>query len=166
MPPLLDTVRCVRVCVCAHIWIIDYVYDSICRPPIQSTSSWRNTNEDNCSPIRVQAGTFHLALLGQCSPLVKKCFGCEQLLKIKCDDQFVIPSAPHDLAIVSCMHRSYDQNGERRSRLSNVYFHCNVRCIEMLQPAFFRFLVVIPIEIRPRLLPVHYQLLQSELGIS
>lgn len=121
--------------------------------------------EDNCSPLRAKEGTFHLALLDLCSPLVKKCFGCEQLLKIKCVDQFVIPSAPHDLVIVSCMHRIYYQNGERRSRLSNVYFHCNIRCVKMVQPAFLPFLVVIPLEIRPRLLPVHYQLLQTELGL-
>ena len=70
----------------------------------------------------------------------------------------------HNLAIVSCMHRSYHQNDECRSRMSNVYFLCNIRCIKMLQPPFLPILVVIPIEIRLLLLLVHYQLFS--LGIS
>ena len=119
----------------------------------------------NGSPGRVQEGCFRVALLGQCNLLVKKCFGCEQLLKIKCGDKFIIPLAPHDLVILSCMHRPYYPNGERRSRLSNVYFHCNLQCIRMVQPAFHPSLVEIPPEIRPHLHPFHQQVLQSQFGI-
>ena len=116
-------------------------------------------------PVRVEEGCFRVALLGQCNALVRKCFGCEQLLKIKRGDQFVIPSPPHDLVVLSCMHRPYYQNGERRSRLSNVYFYCNLQCIRIVQPAFHPSLVLIPPEVRPHLYPVHQQVLQSQLGI-
>ena len=88
----------------------------------------------NGSPGRVQEGSFRVVLLGQCNLLVKKCFGWKQLLKIKCGERFIIPSAPHDLVILSCMHRPYYPNGERRSRPSNVYFHCNLQCIYIHTP--------------------------------
>ena len=51
----------------------------------------RLDDENNRSPLRAQEGTFYLTLLGLCSPLVKKCFGCKQLLKFKSGSKLLIP---------------------------------------------------------------------------
>lgn len=82
------------------------------------------------------------------------------------DDVF-IPEPPEDLVIISCMRRSYWQGGERKiGRLGNVYFHCKVKCVQQVQPAFIPFLVVVPPDIARDLLVVHRQFLKKELGID
>ena len=68
--------------------------------------------------------------------------------------------------IISCMRRSYWQDGEMKTgKLGNVYFHCKVECVKLVQPAFIPFLVVISPEIKRDLLDVHRHFLQNELGI-
>ena len=44
--------------------------------------------------------------------------------------------------IISCMRRSYWQDGEMKTgKLGNVYLHCKVECVKLVQPAFISFLV-------------------------
>lgn len=119
------------------------------------------------SPPKVSEGSFRLSLLGLCNPLVKKCYGCGQMLKISYLGKLMAPTAPHDLVIISATRRTFFQNGEKRTgKLSSVYFHCKTECIQRVQPAFLPFLVVVPGELRPRLLEVHKQFLLQELGIQ
>ena len=99
--------------------------------------------------------------------LVKKCYGCGQLLKMKGrDGQWHIPPAPNDLIIIIAMRRSYGQNDEqKRGQLGNVYFHCRDECGRPMQPAFLLFLVVIPSCLQLHLLLAHRQHLALELQL-
>ena len=120
------------------------------------------------SPPRMQEGAYQLGLLHFCSPLVRKCYGCGQMLKSRngSDNNLQIPPPPHDMVIITAMRRQYWQNGvQKRGHLGNVYFHCNVKCVKLMQPAFIPFLVVIPSALRPHLLPVHQQHIANELQI-
>jgi hypothetical protein len=79
----------------------------------------------------------------------------------------ISPAPPHDLVVISVMRRTFYKNGERTTgKLGNVYFHCRNECIKLVQPAFLPFLVVIPSDIRARLLDVHKQYLRQELHIE
>ena len=110
-------------------------------------------------------GSFCLSLLGLCRPLVKKCYDCQQMLKLHHLGNLLILSPPNDLVIISAMKQTFYQNGVMQTgKLGNVYVHCKTSCIQRVQPAFLPFLVVIPIELRPRLLDVHRQYLCAELG--
>ena len=119
------------------------------------------------SPPKVTEGSFCLSLLGLCNSLVRKCHGCQQMLKLVYMNNLIIPPPPNDLVIVSVMKRPFCQNGTMQAgKLGNVYFHCKTSCVQRAQPAFLPFLVQIPTDLRPRLLDVHKQLIRAELGLS
>ena len=64
------------------------------------------------------------------------------------------------------MKRTYWHDGEMKTgRLGNVYFHCDVKCVQKVQQAFIPLLVVIPVNIKRELSDVHRQFIQKELGI-
>ena len=120
------------------------------------------------SPPRMQEGAYQLGLLQFCSPLVRKYCGCGQKLKSRNgrDNNLQIPPPPHDMVIITATRRQYWQNGaQKRGHLGNVYFHCKVNCIKLMQPAFVPCLVVIPSVLCPHLLPVHQQHIAKELQI-
>ena len=105
----------------AHIWVIDHVYMiqfvGLSYPELEyiimAKHEWRQLFFHQ-SPSR----HFPLALLGQCmQPSCKKTFWLRAVAKNQMWWPVCHPSAPHNLAIVNYMHRSYYQNGERRSRL-------------------------------------------------
>ena len=127
----------------------------------------QNSGPKTSSPSgRIQEGTFQLSLLKKCSPLVRKCYGCQRVLKLRRGEELFIPEPPGDLVIISCMRRSYWQDGEMKTgKLGNVYFHCKVECVKLVQPAFIPFLVVISPEIKRDLLDVHRHFLQNDIGI-
>lgn len=53
------------------------------------------------------------------------CFRCgNQLQQRDC-----IPEPPNDLVIVSKMLREWTHQGQARSKIGNVYFHCHMGCI-------------------------------------
>ena len=112
------------------------------------------------SPPKATEGSFCMSLLGLCNPLVKKCYGCQQMLKLHHLGNLLIPTPPNDLVIVSAMKRTFHQNGVMQTgKLGNVYFYCKTSCIQRVQPAFLPFLAVIPTELRHELLDVHRQYL-------
>ena len=122
------------------------------------------------SPPRMKEGAYQIGLLKFCSPLVKKCYGCGQMLKIRGDDDhghLLIPPPPHDIAIITATRRVYWQKGEQKqSNLTNVYYHCRVDCVRSKQPTFLPFLVVIPTNLQPHLLAIHRQHIAQELQIT
>lgn len=82
------------------------------------------------------------------------------------DDTLHIPPPPNDLVIITAMRREYWQNRERKmGRLGNVYFHCKVKCVKIIQPAFIPFLTTIPPYLRERLNELHKQEIAKELDI-
>ena len=116
----------------------------------------------NTSTPAVQEGSFQLSLLKRCSPLVRRCYGCKGVLKLRRGEDFFIPNLPEDLVIISSTRR----NGERKTgRLGNVYFHCKVECVQKLQPQFIPFLVIISAAVKRELLEVHRNHIQKELGL-
>ena len=120
----------------------------------------------NTSTPAVQEGSFQLSLLKRCSPLVRRCYGCKGVLKLRRGEEFFIPNPPEDLVIISSTRRAYWQNGEQKTgRLGNVYFHCKVECVQKLQPQFIPFLVIISAAVKRELLEVHRNHIQKELGL-
>ena len=121
------------------------------------------------SPPRMQEGAYQLGLLQFCSPLVKKCYGCGQMLKIRSGNgsSLSIPPPPNDLVIITATRRQYWQNGvQKRDQLTNVYFHCIANCVKLMQLAFISFLVVIPSGLHPHLQASHRQHIAKELQIT
>ncbi|XP_078368548.1 uncharacterized protein LOC144652410 [Oculina patagonica] len=120
------------------------------------------------SQPKMQEGAYQVGLLQFCFPLVRKCYGCGQMLKSRngSDNNLQIPRPPNDMVIISATRRPYWQNGvQKRGNLANVYYHCKVSCVKMMQPAFIPFLVVIPPVLRPYLLPEHRRHILDELQI-
>lgn len=123
-------------------------------------------NSPNTSTPAVQEGSFQLSLLKRCSPLVRRCYGCKGVLKLRRGEDFFISDPPEDLVIISSTRRAYWQNGEQKTgRLGNVYFHCKVECVQKLQPQFIPFLVIISAAVKRELLEVHRNHIQKELGL-
>ena len=134
IPLVLFSVYMPGISVCYKLsrFLIDFAYNFYRNPRSSLHILYINTACDFYrSPLIAQERTFHLTLLGLYSPLVKKCFGCEHLLKFKSGSELLIPVEPHDLVITSVMRRPWYVNGQRRSQLSNVYFHCNERCVKI-----------------------------------
>ena len=89
----------------------------------------------------MQERAYQPDLLQLCNPLVKKCYGCGQMLKHISgnDNSLPIPPPPHDL--VFCTTTVLAERGQ----LTNVSFHCLTKCARLMQPAFIPFLVYIPV---------------------
>ena len=102
-------------------------------------------------------GVFYCYLLEFCPPQVSKCYGCSQGLKL--EGQVAQP--PFNLVIVTKMKREYYSNREKKSKLSNVYFHCSLKCVRQKQPYFLSTMCKIPPELTPFLLPCHKDMLNN-----
>ena len=103
----------------AHIWVIDYVYDSICRP-LLSRVRVHHHGETRMKTTVLPSESKQALSIGftwPMQPSCKKTFWLRAVAKNQMWWPVCHPSAPHNLAIVNYMHRSYYQNGERRSRL-------------------------------------------------
>ena len=68
---------------------------------------------------------FVVYLLQFCPTQTSMCFGCGNPLRQR--DR--IPDPPNDLVFVSKMLREWTYQGQARSQMGNVYFHCNLSCI-------------------------------------
>ena len=75
---------------------------------------------------------FMMYLLLFCPAQTSMCFGCGNPLK-QTDG---ITAPPNDLVMVSRMLREWTFQGQARSKLGNVYFHCNTDCIRRKQREF------------------------------
>lgn len=102
-------------------------------------------------------GVFYCYLLEFCPPQVSKCYGCNQMLKP--EGRVVQP--PFNLVVVTKMNRAYYSNGEKKCKLSNVYFHCRLQCVRQKQPYFLPTMCKIPPELTPFLLPCHKDVLNN-----
>lgn len=108
------------------------------------------------------AGVFHISLLQLCPPQVAKCYGCGQLLKLNGR----ICQPPYDLVIVTKMNREFrTANGDKQSKVSNVYFHCSARCVRNKQPYFLPNVCICPPEIVDLLEQSHRDVIRQELGL-
>ena len=105
-------------------------------------------------------GQFLLYLLKFCPRQTSMCFGCGQPLK----DGTQIRTAPNDMVIVSKMEREFSYNGTPQSKLANVYFHCNIKCVRRKQPNFQASSCIILPSLMPHLLNVHLHNLRNILG--
>ena len=86
------------------------------------------------------------------------CFGCGNPLRQR--DR--VPDPPNDLVIVSKMLREWTYQGQARSKIGNVYFHCNLRCIRRKEQNFESNQLS---QILPHLQPSHFQHLSRNLGL-
>ena len=107
-------------------------------------------------------GQFVIYLLQFCPTQTSMCFGCGNPLR----QQDRIPDPPNDLVIVSKMLREWTYQGQARSKIGNVYFHCNLSCIRRKEQNFeSNQLSQIGSEILPHLQPSHFQHLRRSLGL-
>ena len=107
-----------------------------------------------------------MSLLKRCSPLVRRCYGCKGVLKLRRGEGFFIPNLPEDLVIISSSRPAYWQNGEQKTgQLGNVYFHCKVECVPKLQPQFISSSAIIPEAVKRELFEAHRNHIQKELAL-
>jgi len=102
-------------------------------------------------------GVFYCYLLEFCPPQVSKCYGCNEMLKP--EGRVIQP--PFNLVVVAKMNRAYYSNGEKKCKLSNVYFHCRLHCVRQKQPYFLPTMCKIPPKLTPFLLPCHKDVLNN-----
>ena len=101
-------------------------------------------------------GVFHCYLLQFCPPQVSRCYGCNQMLKP--EGRVVQP--PFNLVVVTKMNRAYYSDGEKKCKLSNVYFYCRLQCVRQKQPYFLPTMCKILPKLTPFLLPCHKDVLK------
>jgi len=106
-------------------------------------------------------GQFIVYLLQYCPPQTSVCFGCGNTLK----PNATIPAPPGDLVIVSKMAREWSYQGRLYRKPSNVYFHCNVPCVQRKQPNFNGRSCFVNLDIESLLTYVHRQFIRDHLGI-
>ena len=104
-------------------------------------------------------GGFRITFPQLCSPLVRLCYGCSQILM----PGGIIATPPNDLVIMTRMNRQYRDNttGEMRSKEGNVYFHLNVHCIRRKQPYFSPQIATLSDESPPYLTQAHLHFLTA-----
>ena len=107
-------------------------------------------------------GSFVIYPLSMCPPQVSTCYGCSAPLK----PAGQIAPPPGDLVIVSNMLRSFTQNNMEYRKPSNVYFHCNTKCVQARQPYFLGVLCQIPFEVLNCISDQHRAYLRMNLGLS
>ena len=109
--------------------------------------------------VNPPVGTFVFSLLQCCSPLVRTCFGCSQLLKLG----GIIASPPYDLTIITRVNRGFrpTPDGQLMFKEQNVYFHVHLRCLKMKQPYFNPACVTVPNWLPHYLTPEHVRFLQE-----
>ena len=107
-------------------------------------------------------GSFVIYPLSMCPPQVSTCYGCSAPLK----PAGQIAPPPGDLVIVSNMLRSFTKNNMEYRKPSNVYFHCNTKCVQARQPYFLGVLCQIPFEVLNCISDQHRAYLRMNLGLS
>ena len=106
-------------------------------------------------------GSYQIASLAFCSPLVRKCHGCSGNFK-RPDDS--IPEAPHDLVVVTRGDREYFDKSHGCMRVKencNVYYHIDMACIKKRNPVFIPSLMHVPDDLKPHLSAEHFALLRN-----
>ena len=126
-------------------------------PPPSLHSPYRKTAYPSPS-----YGSFVVYPLTLCPPQVSTCYGCSAPLKP--GGQIAPP--PGDLVIVSNMMRSFTQNNMEYRKQSNVYFHCNVQCVQARKPYFLGVFCQIPHEVMNYFSDQHRAFLRVNLGLS
>lgn len=125
--------------------------------PSTHTLSTQNVGFPNPYP-----GQFMIYLLQFCPAQTSMCFGCGNPLK-QTDG---ITAPPNDLVVVSRMLREWTFQGQARSKLGNVYFHCNTDCIRRKQREFVAgSLSPINPNIQAHLQLLHYRHLRETFGM-
>ena len=131
-------------------------------PPIPLSRTRTNAPPQRVSFPNPFPGQFTIYLLQFCPAQTSMCFGCGNQLR----QQDTIPEPPDDLVVVSKMLREWTFQGRARSKVSNVYFHCNTNCIKRKQQDFdTRRLNPIHLDIQAHLQLIHYRHLQRNFGI-
>ena len=90
---------------------------------------------------------------------ISVCYGCRQKYPKPC-----VP--PNDLCV---QHKEWREffppgSGTAQARFGNVYYHCNVPCIQARCPFFSSRLLQIPALVAVQLLPVHTEFLAAHMG--
>ena len=82
------------------------------------------------------------------------CYGCWQKYPKPCEP-------PHDLCVLHKEWREFfpPGSGTAQTRFGNVYYHCNVPCIQARCPFFSSNMLQIPAFIAAQLLPIHTEYL-------
>ncbi len=78
-------------------------------------------------------GEFLIYLFQFCPAETSMCFGCGNPLKQQDNN---IGAPPSDLVVVSKMLREWTYQGQARSKMGNVYFHCDSNCIKRKEKEF------------------------------
>ena len=106
------------------------------------------------------ANGYMLSLLRFCHRNVAKCY--------QCGGKFYengYPRPPLDMVIVTKTQRWYihptTKARVQSNELTNVYFHFNFACISAFNQMFTPPIIVVPMQIRPFLLPEHRNVLQG-----
>ena len=113
--------------------------------------------------LKVTEGDFQLSLLGRCKQLVRKCYGCQQLMKVEYTGNFTPPAPPDDLVVISVMRRTFYKNCERMIGNSGTsIFTAETSAFNVYSQPFCLFSSLSRTsEIRGRLLEVHKQYLRQ-----
>lgn len=125
-------------------------------------ANWPQQRGNTPSFPNPNAGQFMVYLLQFCPGQTSMCFGCGNPLK---QDAGVIPEAPYDLVIVSKMCREWLYRGQVQSKVSNVYFHCALACVQRRQPNFLGSMCCIPPQMEPHLGLSHREYIRANLGM-
>lgn len=104
-------------------------------------------------------GSYVVALLDYCNPLVTRCFGCQVLFR----ENNILPPSPRNLVVVSKMKRKYKGKDGivKEGAPSNVYFHLIEKCIKSQNPYFIPSLIHCPEDLKTHLQLPHRQYLSA-----
>ena len=94
---------------------------SLCKCQVLYLPLFQKKSPKTSTSGTVPEGSFQLNLLKRCSPLVRKCYGCQGVLKLRRGEEFFIPDPPEDLVIVTSMRRSFWQNDEQKTGRLGMY---------------------------------------------
>ena len=104
-------------------------------------------------------GSYVVALLEFCSPLVRKCHGCSGFFKIDGE----MPHSPLDMVIVTNEDRQYfdkTKNCMQTKPSSNTYYHLHEKCVKTNNSYFLPTFLFVPNDLKPHLNADHVQLLK------
>ena len=110
---------------------------------------------------RPSPGVFMFGRLPFLDSRVSHCYGCGDPLK-------PIPSPPHNLVLITRLHRKYPKDGVMQvsPSISPVYIHTNQYCARNALPEFTPASCHLPDDLIPFLLQEHYDLIFVELGLN
>ena len=108
-------------------------------------------------------GEFLIYLLQFCPAQTSMCFGCGNPLKQQDNN---IGTPPSDLVVVSKMLREWTYQGQARSKMGNVYFHCDSNCIKRKEKEFHAHrLSPVNAVLLPHLQLTHRRFLAQKFGV-